>query len=221
MAAAYPSSHPTLLKDGDGRVVGAINILIDIADRKTGHVESARLARHRAGSDDAIISKTLDGRITSWNRGASRILGYSADEMVGAVDPRRSFRRNLSMRKASFSRGSRKGERIDHFDTVRLAKDGRRRQSLAHRFSLRDNRGRSSAPRRSRATSPTASKPRSLQTLLFEELNHRVKNTLATIQAIASQSLAARCQSAGFRRPASTAGSRRSLGRTIFSCTAR
>ncbi len=75
-------------------------------------------------SDDAIISKTLDGTITSWNRGAERLLGYTAAEAVG---------RHISMlfpkdRLAEQPRILAKlicGERIDHFETVRLAKDGR------------------------------------------------------------------------------------------------
>src|SRR6478736_862473 len=180
--------YPTLLKDGDGRVVGAINILIDIADRKTGYVESAQLAAIVQGSDDAIISKTLDGRITSWNRGASRILGYSAEEMIGESILKIIPPELVDEEKGILAR-LRKGERIDHFDTVRLAKNGRRVNLSLTISPLRDLSGAIIGASKIARDITDRKQAEELQTLLFEELNHRVKNTLATIQAIASQSL--------------------------------
>lgn len=85
----------------------------------------ARLAAIVDSSDDAIISKTLDGVITSWNRGAERLFGYTAAEAVGEhifliiPEDRREEERDVLTR-------LRRGERIDHFETVRRAKDGRR-----------------------------------------------------------------------------------------------
>jgi two-component system NtrC family sensor kinase len=74
-------------------------------------------------SDDAIVSKTLDGVITSWNAGAKRLFGYTAKETIGQpiwmiipLDRRDEETRIL----ARLSQG----ERIDHFDTIRLRKDG-------------------------------------------------------------------------------------------------
>jgi two-component system sensor histidine kinase UhpB len=75
-------------------------------------------------SDDAIVSKTLDGVITSWNRGAERIFGYTTAEAVGRhifliiPDDRRTEEEDVLAR-------LRRGETIDHFETVRRAKDGR------------------------------------------------------------------------------------------------
>ncbi|MFZ1198354.1 MAG: PAS domain S-box protein [Pseudolabrys sp.] len=74
-------------------------------------------------SDDAIVSKNLDGIIANWNRGAERIFGYTSDEAIGQpitiVIPtdRQSEERKILMR-------IRRGERIDHFETVRQRKDG-------------------------------------------------------------------------------------------------
>ena len=74
-------------------------------------------------SDDAIISKSLDGIITSWNKGAERIFGYSADDAIGQPitlvipEDRQSEEREILTR-------IRRGERIDHFETVRQTKHG-------------------------------------------------------------------------------------------------
>jgi PAS domain S-box-containing protein len=85
----------------------------------------ARLAAIVDSSDDAIVSKTLDGVITSWNRAAERLFGYSATEAIGQhifliiPDDRRTEEEDVLAR-------LRRGEKIDHFETVRQAKDGRR-----------------------------------------------------------------------------------------------
>lgn len=82
------------------------------------------LAAIVASSDDAIISKTLDGIITSWNRGAERLFGYTAAEAIGRSvlliipDDRKSEEEMILSR-------LRRGERTDHFETVRVTKDGR------------------------------------------------------------------------------------------------
>jgi PAS domain S-box-containing protein len=83
------------------------------------------LAAIVASSDDAIISKTLDGRITSWNKGAERLLGYTAHEAVGKsiymiVPPEARDEEIQILEKI------RQGERVDHLDTVRTRKDGQR-----------------------------------------------------------------------------------------------
>ena len=83
------------------------------------------LAAIVASSDDAIMSKTLDGRITSWNRGAEQLFGYSAHEAVG-----RSIHlivpEDARNEEARILERLRHGDRIDHLEVVRLRKDGRR-----------------------------------------------------------------------------------------------
>jgi PAS domain S-box-containing protein len=88
-------------------------------------VQRALLAAIVESSDDAIVSKTLEGRILSWNRGATRIFGYEASEVIGKpitliVPPELYQEEQQILKKLS------RGERIDHFDTTRLTKDGRR-----------------------------------------------------------------------------------------------
>src|SRR5260370_41716182 len=76
--------YPTPLRDPSGRLVGAINLLMDMTERHDADLESARLAAVVGSSDDAIISKTIEGRITSRNAGATRIFRYEASGLIGA-----------------------------------------------------------------------------------------------------------------------------------------
>ena len=88
------------------------------AERRTG-----LLAAIVDSSDDAIVSKNLDGIVTSWNRGAERLFGYRADEAVGnsirlVIPPDRQNEENMILARI------RAGQRVDHFETVRQRKDG-------------------------------------------------------------------------------------------------
>jgi PAS domain S-box-containing protein len=94
-------------------------------ERHAAGIAMSRLAAIVESSDDAIIGKDLNGIITSWNRGAEKIFGYTADEMVGITtlrlipeDRREEENYILDM--------IRRGEKVDHYETVRQAKDGRR-----------------------------------------------------------------------------------------------
>jgi PAS domain S-box-containing protein len=90
----------------------------------TGFEMLERFAAMIASSDDAIISKTIEGTVTSWNTGAERIFGYSALEMAG-----QSISRLVSVRGGDDMTTSleriRKGERVDHYEAMRRCKDGR------------------------------------------------------------------------------------------------
>src|SRR6202008_4690011 len=75
--------YPTPIRDGQGRIIGGINMLLDITDRKQAEEATAHLAAIVASSDDAIISKNLNGIIQSWNKRAELMFGYTAEEAVG------------------------------------------------------------------------------------------------------------------------------------------
>jgi two-component system, OmpR family, sensor histidine kinase VicK len=85
---------------------------------------SRRLAAIAESSDDAIISRDLNGIITSWNRGAERIFGYAADEMIGS-SIRKIIPQDRQKEEDEILADLRRGERRDHFETLRIAKDGR------------------------------------------------------------------------------------------------
>jgi PAS domain S-box-containing protein len=115
--------YPTPLFDESGNLVGGINMLVDITARKQAEEATARLAEIVKSSDDAIISKDLDGIIRSWNRGAQHLYGYSANEIVGKPVTTLIPDDHLDDEPAILAR-LRRGERIDHYETVRRRKDG-------------------------------------------------------------------------------------------------
>ncbi len=113
----------------------------DITDRKRAEEAQARLAAIVESSDDAIVAKTLDGVITSWNQGAQRLFGYTTAEAVGQsitliIPPER-----LDEEPAILQR-LRRGERVDHFETVRVGKDGQRLDISLTISPVRDGAGR-------------------------------------------------------------------------------
>src|SRR5580704_6133833 len=180
--------YPTALRDASGRVVAGINLLMDITDRHVSEVQGARLAAIVASSDDAIISKTIDGVVTSWNAAAERLFGYEASEMIGQSITR-IIPPELHKEEERILAQLRRNERIDHFETVRVAKDGRLIDISLCVSPLRDKSGQVIGASKVARDITERKQAEKLQRLLVEELNHRVKNTLATIQAIANQSM--------------------------------
>jgi PAS domain-containing protein len=71
------------IKDSDGNIVGAVNCFQDVTQRRRADDAALRLAAIVESSDDAIVGTDLEGIITSWNAGAERIFGYTAEEVVG------------------------------------------------------------------------------------------------------------------------------------------
>ena len=115
--------YPTPLRDAGGRIVGGINMLLDITERKRAEMDTASLAAIVESSDDAIIGKDLNGVITSWNESAERLFGYKAQEAIGQsitmlIPPDRQQEEPEIIARLT------RGEHVDHFETVRVRKDG-------------------------------------------------------------------------------------------------
>jgi PAS domain S-box-containing protein len=169
-----------------GEVTGAINILVDITERKAAELATQRLAAIVDSSDDAIISKDLNGIITSWNAGAERLFLYTEQEVVGKsvtilMPPDRQDE------EAGILQRLRRGERIDHFETVRQRKDGSLVDISLSISPIAGQKGRVvGASKIARDISERKSAEK-FKDVLLAEMKHRVKNTLALAASISRQ----------------------------------
>ena len=114
---------------------------MDIGAERDAVEATARLAAIVESSDDAIISKDLNGIITSWNRGAERIFGYQASEMIGQPVSKLTPPERIDEMPKILDR-IRRGDRVDHFETVRRAKSGRLLNISLTVSPIHDNTGR-------------------------------------------------------------------------------
>src|SRR5687767_6033137 len=109
--------------DASGRVIGASKVARDIRERRAAELAQLRLAAIVQSSDDPIISKDLNGVVTSWNPAAERLFGYSAREIVGRSITTIIPVSRLDEEKYVLDR-IRAGLSVEHFETVRQTKDG-------------------------------------------------------------------------------------------------
>lgn len=111
------------IADAGGRVIGALHLARPAADRAGIEQASRRLAAIVESSDDAIISKDLMGKVTSWNQAAERIFGYLAPEIIGK-SIRTIIPADRQGEEDEVLAHICRGERVDHFETIRRRKDG-------------------------------------------------------------------------------------------------
>ena len=124
----------------DGKPRHYMAIRADISERKRVEEARERLASVVESSDDAIIGKTLDGAISAWNRGAEKVFGYAASEAIGQpmlilMPPDRLDEESDILARI------RRGESVEHFETVRIRKDGRRINVSVSISPIRDSSG--------------------------------------------------------------------------------
>lgn len=107
-----------------GQLIGVVFVFHDASERRSAENDARRLAAIVESSEDAIISKDLTGTIRSWNPGAERIFGYTAGEVIGKsitilIPPDRIAEETEILARLQ------RGERMDHFPTIRVRKDGK------------------------------------------------------------------------------------------------
>ena len=120
----YVLQHPEVIFDAAGIIVGAVNMLVDITDRKKAERATAHLAAIVDSSDSVIVGKDLQGVVTSWNRAAERLFGYTAGEMIGRsilrlIPPDRREEETRILDQIG------RGQTVEPFETIRRRKDGR------------------------------------------------------------------------------------------------
>ncbi|MFS8083625.1 MAG: PAS domain S-box protein [Ginsengibacter sp.] len=128
------------ITDQNGKVVEISQFAKDISGHKIAYEKQNILAAIVNSSDDAIISKTLDGIITSWNHAATKMFGYSEKEVIG---------KHISIiipidrlpEETLIIENIRKGKKIDHFETIRISNDGSERQLSITVSPIKDNKG--------------------------------------------------------------------------------
>jgi PAS domain S-box-containing protein len=133
-------------------------------------------------SDDAIISKDLNGIITSWNRGAERVFGYSAAEAVGKP-VNMLIPTELPDEEPAILNRIRRGERIDHYETQRVRKDGSRINISLTVSPVKDDTGKIVGASKIARDITERKRADAQISVLAREAEHRTKNILATVQA--------------------------------------
>ena len=155
------------------------------AERRSAE-DYARLAAIVDFSDDAIVSKDLNGIINSWNGGAERLFGYKAEEVIGKpitilIPPDRQSEEIEILGRI------RRGERVDHFDTARRRKDGSLVEVSLTVSPIKTAHGTITGASKMARDITDRRRAQEQQRLLLREMKHRVKNILTTVQVIAAQ----------------------------------
>lgn len=177
---------PTPLFDADGKLTGAVNMLFDVTPWTEPEQATQHLAAIIESSDDAIVSKDLDGTIRTWNGAAERLFGYTASEIVGKsiltiIPPERHDEETIIIARI------RSGQRIEHFETVRRRKDGSLVDLSLTVSPVRDRNGRIVGASKIARDITERRQAERVKEHLVNEIKHRVKNTLGTVQAMAVQ----------------------------------
>lgn len=170
------------------RIRRAVSVVTDISERKRAQEVERRLAAIIASSDDAILSTDLNMMITSWNSGAERLYGHSAEEAIGhsvmmlVPDDR-------SEEEPAILAQIRAGQKVEPYETKRRHSDGKLVDVLLSVSPIYDTYGRIVGASKIAHDISAKKEAEHLQSVLAGELNHRVKNVLATVMAISRQTL--------------------------------
>jgi PAS domain S-box-containing protein len=158
-------------------------LLVEIEQRRKAHIAVEQLGLLVESSEDAIITKDLDGVITSWNKGAERVFGYTADEMVG---------KSVSLlipadrpdEEPSILQRLRRGQRIEHYETVRQRKSGELIDISLSVSPIADDTGKIVGAAKIARDITVRRHAQEMQTLLLGEMRHRINNLFAVTNSL-------------------------------------
>ena len=170
------------IRNAQGKIIGASKIARDITKRKREINAALLLASIVETSDDAIISKTLDGIITSWNKGAERIFGYMAEEIIGK-SIKVLIPREYHAEEDTILDRLRRGQRIEHYETIRQRKHGSLINVSLTVSPVADPQGKIVGASKIARDITERKRTEAQISLLAREAEHRTKNILATVQA--------------------------------------
>jgi PAS domain S-box-containing protein len=128
------------IREADGTILGASVIARDVTDQRQAQEAAQRIAAIVEYSDDAVISSTLDGVITSWNPAAEKLYGYSSEEIIGKSVQPVTPRSRAGEIEAILTK-VRAGQPVEHFETIRVRKDGTTFQASLTVSPIRDAEG--------------------------------------------------------------------------------
>jgi PAS domain S-box-containing protein len=179
--------YPTPLYDAAKTLVGAVNMLVDITENKRAEEQARQLASIVEYSDDAIVSKDVNGIIATWNRGAEQLFGYAAAEVIGKP-VNILIPSNRQNEEPGILERIRRGERIDHYETVRQRKDGELIDIALTVSPIRNSTGEIVGASKIARDISERRRAEQKQNLLLREMDHRVKNLFALCSGVVSLS---------------------------------
>jgi PAS domain S-box-containing protein len=182
--------YPSPLFDASGALIGAVNTLVDITDRyETEQRLRESEDRYRGiaaiveSSEDAVVTKDLNGIITTWNHGATRLFGYTAEEVIGKPITILIPAERHDEEPSILAR-IRRGERIEHYETVRQRKDGSTVDISLTVSPVRNPEGKIIGASKIARDITERRRSEEQQRLLLRELDHRVKNLFALASGV-------------------------------------
>jgi PAS domain S-box-containing protein len=161
-----------------GVLIGGVNTLVELRERDRVNYLEQRLAAIVECSEDAIISKDLNGTIATWNGAAERLFGYTAEEAIGKPITM-LIPEDRQQEESVILNSIRKGRPVARYETVRQRKDGTQVPIALTVSPLRDTLGRIIGASKIARDITDQVRLREQQTLMFNEMSHRVKNILA------------------------------------------
>jgi len=184
----WVSNSVSAIRDDRGNMSQAVAISVDIGERRHAQEIEKHLASMIASSNDAILGIDLDMKITSWNAAAEKLYGYSQDEVVGR-SVLMLVPHDRQEEEPRILREVRAGRIVEPYETQRLRKDGRLVEVLLSVSPIREANGRVIGASKTAHDITARKDAERLKSILINELHHRVKNVLATVTAIARQTL--------------------------------